>query len=386
MPQKIRVPWSTRVAYAGKIGSVRATVLGAALAATVILHSYDADACATAPPESAHVAIAEESAIIVWDEAAKTEHFIRRAAFRSETKDFGFLVPTPSKPELAEASDEAFGRLEDAIRPEIVYRNETRLEPTAFMLFFFLRGAKSSAPFDTARAVRVLESKRVGDYDAVVLEADDAGALAEWLKSHGYAKRPALDEWLAPYVAKKWKLTAFKIADDTPSAAGAAGAAGAGSSAPRDLGTRAVRMSFHTDRPFFPYREPRDQRESVPPSLSTPRSLRVFFVGPARVSGTIGDGGTAFPGKTTWAAPFDATKATLPVAAPAGAWLTVMEDDASPRPGVDELWLDRAKDPSVVKPPPTIVPNVNAIPIPLDLLLVAGIVIVVVKKRKKRPS
>ena len=39
------------------------------------------DACAVAPPRDAVVEVASESAIIVWDERAKTEHFIRRATF-----------------------------------------------------------------------------------------------------------------------------------------------------------------------------------------------------------------------------------------------------------------------------------------------------------------
>jgi hypothetical protein len=49
------------------------------------------------------VRIAEEEAVIVWDPATKTEHFIRRAAFHSTARQFGFLVPTT--PRLTEVSD-----------------------------------------------------------------------------------------------------------------------------------------------------------------------------------------------------------------------------------------------------------------------------------------
>src|SRR5580692_3138180 len=59
-------------------------------------------ACAVAPPRNGHVSIADETAIIVWDAATKTEHFIRRASFQTASKDFGFIVPTPSKPMLTE--------------------------------------------------------------------------------------------------------------------------------------------------------------------------------------------------------------------------------------------------------------------------------------------
>jgi hypothetical protein len=64
--------------------------------------------------------------------------------------------------------------------------------------------------------VRVLEEKQVGGHDAVVLEADSATALSGWPKKHGYVERPTLTEWLRPYVAQKWKLTAFKIAASEP--------------------------------------------------------------------------------------------------------------------------------------------------------------------------
>jgi hypothetical protein len=46
---------------------------------------------AAAPPGAA-VHLDEESAIAIWDAASKTQHFIRRAAFRTQAKDFGGLA------------------------------------------------------------------------------------------------------------------------------------------------------------------------------------------------------------------------------------------------------------------------------------------------------
>jgi hypothetical protein len=348
-----------------------------------------AEACAPAPPANVHVAIAAESAIIVWDEATKTEHFIRRASFRSQTPSFGFLVPTPTKPELAEADDKAFADLEETIKPEIKRPHEWRLAPTAFACFFLLarKSETASAPsLLSPPPVRVLETKRIGDYDAVVLEADDAGALGEWLNSHGYAKQPALEEWLQPYVAKKWKLTAFKIADDVANAAADAGAEFGIKLTTSTFGTRAIRMSFKTERPFFPYREPRDQRDSsMPASLSSTRSLRVFYVGPKRVDPLIGEGATKFPGKIAWAGQLPQTMFDkLPVGVLAGSWLTAIEDDSAPRPGVDELWLDPSRDQTVIKPPPIIQPIYDEIPLPLDVITLFGIAIYFIVRRIRR--
>src|ERR1043166_1405172 len=66
---------------------------------TVIISAPDqtstAQACAVVERPDGRVSVAEEHAIILWDAEAKTEHFIRRAQFRTRDADFGFLVPTP---------------------------------------------------------------------------------------------------------------------------------------------------------------------------------------------------------------------------------------------------------------------------------------------------
>ena len=73
-----------------------------------LLAAVPSPACAPAPMRGEYVEITNESALIIWDAESKTEHFIRRAAFQSTSTDFGFLVPTPTQPELAEADDSVF--------------------------------------------------------------------------------------------------------------------------------------------------------------------------------------------------------------------------------------------------------------------------------------
>jgi hypothetical protein len=57
---------------------------------------------------SPDIEIANESAVIIWDAEIKTEHFIRRTSCRAQAGNFGFVVPTPTKPELADADDYVF--------------------------------------------------------------------------------------------------------------------------------------------------------------------------------------------------------------------------------------------------------------------------------------
>lgn len=389
--------------------SLRSPFLSAAaVAALLVCAEIPADACAPAYPPNAVVTVAEESAIIVYDAVTRTQHFIRRASFHASVPDFGFLVPTPTVPELAEAPDSLFSELEDVIRPPVIHRTEPGLAPGLSCLFFL--GRSKSAPEAAIAAavsppVRVLASQQVAGYDAVVLEADSAGALAEWLGRNGYATRPELAEWLTPYITQRWKITAFKIAK------------GAGTTAPPDpsggpdhaLSTSAVRMSFRTDSPFFPYREPSDQRAPRtrvsagerpagapdPGDKARARMLRVFFVSNARMDGAIGAGQAAspWPGRPVWANEAPAAAQIVeralpaqkpgqepPPAAARAAWLTVFEDASSPRPGTDELYFSPSPSQAPLLPEPVVIVTRQDIPIPLDLVaLAAGVVWAIVR-------
>lgn len=353
---------------------MRAPWILAAPALLALASARPAAACATAPPPGMFVEVAEESAIIAFDSQARREHFIRRASFRKAGKDFGFLVPTPAIPELAAVPDAVFDALEQATKPQVIVKTGVGgVEPSALCgLMFFLRSAPSVAV--SAAPARVLAEQRVAGYDAVVLEADEPLALATWLKEHGYAARPDLSDWLAPYVAARWKITAFKIAGDAP-----------------EVGTQAVRMSFATERPFFPYREPADQRGDRAAGEQQ-RLLRVFFLGDSRVEGTIGAARAPWPGKALWSNSLSAAhlerlvglEGALPSPVPASAWLTMFEDSASPRPGTDDLFFTSSAGAGALTPDPVIVDHREKIPIPVDVLAGLGVVGWVFWRRRKK--
>jgi hypothetical protein len=356
-----------------------------ALALGLVAPPPRAEACATAPPPGESVRIVDEEALIVWDAATKTQHFVRRASFRSTSARFGFLVPTPTKPELGEVDDGVFHRLRSLLVPRVERQLDGwRVEPTALFLLMFARdGQMASAPAEVAAPVRVLEERTVAGYDAVVLEADDPAALARWLEQHGFASDPTLAEWLTPYVTQRWKLTAFKIADGPTPTPGV-----------HALASKSVRMSFITERPFFPYREPSEQRAQAPAALGSglppERSLRVYFVSTERAQGALGDRG-AWPAETLLAEPLDrawlecsGNCVELPL--PGSPWLTVFDDRASPRPGTDEVFFAPSVDATPVEVPPVVLREARVIPIPLDLVAVGALVIGAVFVARARRS
>ena len=214
--------------------AIRGLLLGAACLFTTAFLARAALTCAPAPPPGKSVAIADESALIIWDSASTTEHFIRRASFTTDADDFGFLVPTPYAPTLTEVEDDLFTTLEQITAPEIKTVSLPRGGGCGC-------GMKE-APTPKAAAVHVIAEQRVAGHDAAVLEADNPGALIDWLSEHGYATSPLLTDWLKPYLDQHWKITAFRIAKDAPES--------------EQVATKAICMSFHTDKPFYPYREP----------------------------------------------------------------------------------------------------------------------------------
>jgi hypothetical protein len=355
--------------------SVRYPLLACALLLTALLPMQPppAEGCAAVwrgsdPP----VAIAEESAIIVWDPVEKMQHFIRWAAFEAKSPDFGFLVPTPTQPILAEVAESTFSTLERWTEPKVVSRTEWSFQPMLCPLM------SSSVRIDSMPAnVHVLDRQTVGGLDAAVLEADDAEALRLWLDKNGYNARPELTGWLAPYLANRWKITAFKIAHDPQSG--------------QAVKTSPVRMSFRTEKPFFPYREPETPKESTV-NIGRPRLLRVFFVSDQRVEGKVGN--SPWAARSPWSNSLDENRRSQLLKSLAlddsqsssPARLTVFEDWSSPRAGGDEVYFTPSSDQSNIVPPDRVLRSTIWIPgdaVVIGIIFVAMVTIMIRKGRKQ---
>jgi hypothetical protein len=312
-----------------------------------------------------------EQALIVWDEAHHTEHFVRTATFDTTAKSFGFLVPTPSQPTLAEARDEVFSTLEEATRPRTEYVDEWVPEPVGCTAFF-LSAARGPMVGAAAPAVRVLDEQHVAGLDATVLAASDTAALAEWLRGRGFAMRDALQRWLGVYVQKGWNVVAFRY--DRPDLAGH----GAGDS----LHSSAVRITFRADAPVYPFLEPDDAPE-VPG-----RQLRLYVAADRRLDGLLPDGPSGpWQAKALMAAPVDvpaALASTLPgVELPARFWLHEFSDPTTKRPPSDLVFRPSAST-AELRPPPYVVPNRVSLPIPYELPFVGGAIFLWWRRRRAR--
>src|SRR5262245_17088053 len=171
-------------------------------------NSDRADACCAVYRSGAPVVNADQTVIILWDAATKTQPFIRQASFKGDADDFGFLVPSPTQPELAEAGDDAFPYLRKLTEPEV--KRVPRSLGISCGCSTAIPDESLSAPGRSA--VKVLEEKLVAGFNAAVLETRSESALVKWLQDNGYAFSPEVADWAKPYVEAGWKITALKVA------------------------------------------------------------------------------------------------------------------------------------------------------------------------------
>ncbi|MHB1844961.1 MAG: DUF2330 domain-containing protein [Deltaproteobacteria bacterium] len=228
----------------------------ALLAFPALLLARPSRACLTIafgePPK-----VTGEEVLILWDPGTQTEQLIRHLSFGDAQHEFGFVVPTPTRPTLGEVDGEIFSRL------YALYRAPPPPARSTHAL-----GGKSLSDFGQSQPLVELEHRQVAGLDATVLRASDEVALTGWLSGHRFSPTPAMTDYLRSYARRHWYFTAFRfvpVPGDGPS-----------------LRTRALAMSFGTDAPFFPYAEPADS-----PKVEG-RRFRVTVIAGQRVHGELG--------------------------------------------------------------------------------------------------
>jgi hypothetical protein len=320
---------------------------------------------------------ADQTVLLLWDAATKTQHFIRQASFKSEADDFGFLVPSPTQPELEESGNDAFPYLRKLTEPEI--QRVPRPSGVGCGCAASREPPAKSIAAGSVPAVSVLAEKRVAGFHAVVLETRSADALVGWLKEHGYAFSPEVATWARPYVEAGWKITALQVAKST------------GGKTEKSVAASALRLSFKTDRPLFPYREPDPTKQAAELGVAH-RLLRIYFLANARYRGDLTPE-ASWTGKVAWSNKLSAAdrkavlaKLKLPeTTGPAEWWLTEFEDDWPYLPAPADVYFSRDTDQSAVKRPPII--EYVAAPWPADAavyVLAAALVLPPLTRRLRR--
>jgi hypothetical protein len=219
----------------------------------------DAKACVVlAPPAVPVPSVQLEESLLIHDPARGMEHFVRQITFHKGTTPFGFVVPVPSRPEVASVAHAPFESLKQDY-PLVA-------PPRADDSFFPSRskgGEVAAAAAAPPPQVAVLSQEKLGSFTAFVLEATDASGLTAWLDENHFATPPGTVAWLAHYTALHFYYAAFRF-DPGAAADGPA------------LSSETMRISFAAGPgglPYYPYSEPQGP-------LEPQRVLAVWLVSP----------------------------------------------------------------------------------------------------------
>jgi hypothetical protein len=171
-------------------------------------------ACCYFSAKNADVLQPAQKAFITWDATEKIETFTVQPRFEGNARDFGMVIPTPSRPKLDEMPRDFFKELavftilkkreypQSKILPRPKYKNGGGR----------YRGAKSGKAPGSRRppSVVVLEAGIVGSLDYKIIKAGRADDLYTWLKDHKYTYQGD-EATLDFYIKKKWFFTVMKI-------------------------------------------------------------------------------------------------------------------------------------------------------------------------------
>lgn len=239
----------------------RPILRSAAFASLYLLSGQGQPCCVVS--EGSPVLMTQENALIVWDEKSRTEHFVRQVDFDAKARTFGFIVPTKSVPELALVDSKIMNSVNRFVSKQ--------MRPKISM-------SCSADHMPLQKSVEILKTELLGDYKATVVKATDGASLDRWLKSNGFVSRPAMVPWLDYYAARGWVFTALKYN----------GTLG------KPTVTHAIRLSYKTDKPYFPWKMPSD---TFAPGWI--RTVNIAVISATPMKGRMSDG-SAWDGKVQW--------------------------------------------------------------------------------------
>jgi hypothetical protein len=220
---------------------IKRGILAAGVIALALVTKADASACGMFVPPISDLMktlpkLAVEQVLIVHDADTKMEHFIREIRVDRGSSNFGFVVPMPSKPEVARVAKEPFKALRDKF-PFYDPNAHSKGGPP---------GGGAMAAGAAPPGVTVLSEQQIGNFKTYVLSATSGGGLEQWLKENNFAAPPITRGWIDHYVRNEFFFVAFRY--DAPKDAPTTGITG-----------ETVRISFSTPVPYYPYIEPRHE-------------------------------------------------------------------------------------------------------------------------------
>jgi hypothetical protein len=188
-------------------------LIGLLLLALVAFAPPARSACCYFAAKDADILQPAQKVFITWEPKEGIESFTVQPKFEGNAKDFGMVIPTPSRPRLDEMPRDFFKELAvfTILKKREFPQSKLLPRPPLEELKKAERDETSTRrPDNRPTTVKVLEAGIVGSLDYKIITAERADDLFTWLKENKYSY--AGDEaTLDFYVKKGWLFTVMKI-------------------------------------------------------------------------------------------------------------------------------------------------------------------------------
>jgi len=146
--------------------------------------------------------------------------------YTGPSEEFAWVVPVPSVPEVFVSSDTLFEGLADLYEPmfQLRYDEIDWCEQDSYGYYSYGGYGGGSgysggyygggSGYYSQPTVVVVDTKTVGAYETVTLQAQSSEGLIEWLIDHDFDLPTELEPALAPYVADESYFVAMRLAKD----------------------------------------------------------------------------------------------------------------------------------------------------------------------------
>ena len=142
--------------------------------------------------------------------------------FKGSAKDFAMVIPVPvvlKESDIRVIERGLFGRWDAYSAPRLVeyFDHNPCYENLVEVTSNIRKERTSKAPVtadaqeDESFGVKIEARYSIGEYDIMVLSAEQSGGLKDWLIQNGYAVPPSAEEVLMPYIRSGMKFFVVKV-------------------------------------------------------------------------------------------------------------------------------------------------------------------------------
>ena len=179
-------------------------------------------------PEKYPVYEKGQKAFIYYHEGV--EDLVVQPSYQGSSKDFVWVMPTPSEPKTNKSSQSIFTALQKLTVPDTTYHSSG--------ITFGTLSTKTDSS-----EVQIIEEKTIDAFNIVTLKASSETALSEWMKTNKYSFPEDKNYLLSDYINEGWYFVIAKIRPEAQT----------GAQSDLNNGTiTPIRFTFKSDKIIYP--------------------------------------------------------------------------------------------------------------------------------------